>query len=42
MQLRAGDTIVVGGVRQAWVNRTSDMSRPVDVSVAFAEGPAEA
>ncbi len=33
--LAAGDSIVVGGVRHAWVNRGSDVCRIVNVSVAL-------
>lgn len=37
--LAAGDTIVVGGVRHAWVNRTDAVCRLVDVSIALADPP---
>lgn len=33
--LHAGDSIVVGGVRHAWVNRGSDVCRIVNVSIAL-------
>ena len=36
LELTAGDTAVVGGVRHAWVNRGEATCRLVDVSVALA------